>query len=323
MVEVTTTTLAICDLPDDLLLPILLAAASHELGRAYYTLSTVCRSFHRILANDALKLHILRRHRPSDLLFCLQSWAGGAPDLERLIVAHLTALPDSRDLAAVATRDPPSLLDFAVARGFVDLSRLLLKHGADGNRRRRRYPHWYDDEVWRAAKRNDLAMLRLLLVDLGAWNPFDEFETAHAVARSAAAQRLLLRAPTTGPRDPAEVLARGIELRDPEMVRLALAVGAAASVHDVVKQLAVLAKNDTSTDDEMGRLFACTGLLLDAGIDELQLLNGITEWAEENKFEQWWIEVDAEKAQASLPKLLEGLKEFFRARRRSRSPCKK
>ncbi|KAI9324545.1 hypothetical protein DFJ73DRAFT_966283 [Zopfochytrium polystomum] len=57
----------------------------------------------------------------------------GSPDLERLLVTFLEA--NTEELALTADAPAPSLLDFAVPHGFLDLARLLLTHGAYPNRR--------------------------------------------------------------------------------------------------------------------------------------------------------------------------------------------
>ncbi|KAI9357565.1 hypothetical protein DFJ73DRAFT_820232 [Zopfochytrium polystomum] len=269
---------SICDLPDELLQSILLLAAAHRLDLSYYKLSTVCRSFRRILANESLKLDVVRLHHQSgDLLAQLESWPG-APDLERLLVSFLTA--NTEELAHTATAPAPSLLDFAVAHGFLDLARLLLTHGADPNRID---PFNVDLEdkrstVWAALERDDLAMLRLLM-DFGAYNPGTGKRNGHQAARSAAAHRILLEVDYYGPLralGPKKVFKAGFERGDVDTVRLALALGVEPDDHSTGMMMVMTGAKARFELSLRRRLVACGRLVLDAGFGGEELLSGIS-----------------------------------------------
>ncbi|KAI9357554.1 hypothetical protein DFJ73DRAFT_820206, partial [Zopfochytrium polystomum] len=264
--------LSICDLPDQLLQSILLLAAAHRLDRSYYKLSTVCRSFRRILANESPKLDVVRLHHQSgDLLAQLESWPG-APDLERLLVTFLTA--NTEELAHTATAPAPSLLDFAVAHGFLDLARLLLTHGADPNRSDTFNVDLEDNSstVWAALERDDLAMLRLLM-DFGAYNPGTGKRNGHQAARSAAAHRILLEDDYNGPQ---RVFKAGFERGDVDTVRLALALGVEPDDHSTAMMMVMTAFEARFELSLRRRLVACGRLVLDAGFGGEQLLSVIS-----------------------------------------------
>ncbi|KAI9350548.1 hypothetical protein DFJ73DRAFT_832570 [Zopfochytrium polystomum] len=243
---------------------ILLAAASHSLNRSYYALATVCRSFHRILSRDFIKLGILRSHQHNFVPFLTA--CAGAPNLERLLITFLTGTNLDRRNAAVQS----ALLDLSVKRGFLVLARLLLTNGADPNQR-----HLWDgiedpdqsSAVWRAVEKDDVAMLRLL-VDFGAVCPFNEFENAHLFAQSDEAHRLLLD-DNFGPDDVLDAAIREIE---PESVRLALAMGATPALDDVLALLGRWLKQEVPGWDAVERVVECVQHFVDAGMDAEEIL---------------------------------------------------
>ncbi|KAI9345794.1 hypothetical protein DFJ73DRAFT_838665 [Zopfochytrium polystomum] len=233
---------AICNLPPEVLRSILLTAVNHRLDRSYYVLATVSRSFHRVLADDSGQA----RHPPRELG------------------------PRSPSSA----RPPPSLLDFAVHNGFLDLARLLLESGADPNRHD---PFTgYDDcasPVWAALSRDNIAMLRLL-VEFGAVNPDSFGETGHAAARSAAAHRLLLEA-SEDPDGPTMVLQAGFARGDVGTVRLALAVEVGGrGLAEILATTTLRRAPDVATN---ARLIECAKMVLDAGADATEMLVRIRE----------------------------------------------
>ncbi|KAI9340186.1 hypothetical protein DFJ73DRAFT_845550 [Zopfochytrium polystomum] len=255
----------ITNLPDDIVQPILLLATSHTLNRVFYKLAVVCRSFHRLLANEAIKTAIVTSHH-HNLLLLFESCAG-APDLERLLVAHLTrAGLDDKSPKALS-----SLLETAVAFGFRELARLLLTKGADPFYERTwENKDWYNSSTaWQVADKEDAAMLQLL-VDLGAaFRLRDATDSPLLHARTGAAHRQLLRSPTygLGPRN----LLDG--MLNPGAIRLALALGVSVTAEDFAVMV-VQRGWESEGVFEMCPI-DCAQLLLDAGLDAQEMLDAV------------------------------------------------
>ncbi|KAI9337617.1 hypothetical protein DFJ73DRAFT_849028 [Zopfochytrium polystomum] len=154
----------------------------------------------------------------------------------------------------------------------------MLTHGANPSVRGG-YVIWndfkHDAPLWLVAARDDLAMLRVLLVEFETMMPTNEDETPHLWAPSVAAQRLLLR--VDGDENAVmNVLRSGVRHFNPDMVRLALALGARPNTQDAAYMIALCTMGPFDREKEM-RLVACAGLLLDSGLDAREMLEALQE----------------------------------------------
>ncbi|KAI9326037.1 hypothetical protein DFJ73DRAFT_867303 [Zopfochytrium polystomum] len=278
----------ICDLPDEILTQILLRSASYALGRRYYILAVVCRTFHSILANPSTKDVLLRLHKHSLIAF-IQSSCIGAPDLERVLIYYVQNTTDPDELRLIVegyeqslrhkNAYQPCLLNVAADHNYQSLARLLIARGADPNYRAlwwgtKDYGH--SSALWTAVKKDNLPMLRLL-VHAGGECPFSGFYTAHSWAKSPDAHRLLLR--SSDVYGPEEVLAAGIQRVNPFSVRMALALGALVSDQDFLDMVfGLLVESDADKlREKMDALLECTQLFIDAGLDVSDLLSVLVE----------------------------------------------
>ncbi|KAI9326036.1 hypothetical protein DFJ73DRAFT_867302 [Zopfochytrium polystomum] len=270
--------MALSEVPVELLRHILLVASSYELGRTYYLLATVCHDFNRILSDRRAKDRILRARKDTLLAF-LQTSCAGAPDLEQVMIDYVrnTADPSEIDriLKGYERLRHNSFLNFAVYHGFLDLTRLLISMGASIN------PHGSKDSghvsaLWGAVEKDNIPILQLL-VEAGGECPYDGYVTPFSMARSRAANHLLLKSSTV--EGPDDVFQMGCSGLDPSTVQLAFALGANATLLNFKEMIVDEIRLGESLEnrERMPDLLACVQAFIDVGLDVEEMLSAIDE----------------------------------------------